>query len=434
MSLDFDNPLIQQHMYEGGFGLEKESLRVDLHGCLAHTSHPFANNPNIDRDFCENQTELITNVCSSAEAALNQLEELHKRVVMKLLSLESGQEFLWPFSNPPYVKGEIDIPIANFKGALHGKELYRQYLAQKYGKKKMLFSGIHFNFSFAEEILFEGYKNSGFRSYSDYKNQIYLELAKKTTEYSWLIVYLTAASSVMDGSFFDDNNAGEDVLPNYASVRCGKSGYWNDFIPLLDYSTLDNYVLSIQSYIDSGQLKSASELYYPVRLKPIGANSLENLKDKGINHIELRMLDLNPTSPIGIIKEDLIFLHLLIIYLISLKNEKFEMSEQVAAIKNVKRAAEYDDNHIEIECGWNETLNIKEASLRTLNDMKVFFDKYSNLYALNIIEFQKNKISKKNNRYAVAVRERFGHNYVTNGLALAQSYAEEIKKEAVNNV
>lgn len=434
MSLNFDNPFIQQHMYEGGFGLEKESLRVDLHGCLAHTAHPFADNKNIDRDFCENQTELITNVCSSVEAAWSQLENLHKKVVIKLFNLESGQEFLWPFSNPPYVRGEIDIPIANFEGALHGKELYRQYLAEKYGKKKMLFSGIHFNFSFAEEILSEGYKSSGFSSYFDYKNQIYLELAKKTTEYSWLIVYLTSASSVMDGSFFDDNNAGEDVLPNYSSVRCGKIGYWNDFIPLLDYETLDKYVLSIQSYIESGQLKSASELYYPVRLKPPGANSLENLKDKGINHIELRMLDLNPTSPTGIMKEDLIFLQLLIIYLMSLKNEEFEVSRQVAAIKNMKRAAEYDDNHIEIECGWNETQSIKNAALRTLNDMEIFFAEYNDMYALNIIEFQKNKILKKSMRYAVEVREKFGHNYVANGLLLAKSYAEIITKEAMQNV
>jgi glutamate--cysteine ligase len=422
-------------MYEGGFGLEKESLRVDICGCLAHTPHPFINNPNIDRDFCENQTELITNVCNSAEGAWNHLAKLHKTVVRELLGLKSGKEFLWPFSNPPYVKGEDDIPIANFRGELHGKELYRHYLAEKYGKKKMLFSGIHFNFSFAEEILAEGYRQSGCGSYFDYKNQLYLELAKKVTKYSWLIVYLTAASSVMDGSFFDDNNLGESVLPNYSSVRCGKVGYWNDFIPLLEYDgSLNAYVQSIQEYIDNGQLSSVSELYYPVRLKPSGENSLENLENNGIDHIELRMIDLNPLSPIGLMKEDVIFLHLLIIYLASLEDEKFTISEQVSAIKNIKRAAEYDDECIKIELGWNDTRNIKEAAANVLNNMEAFFARPADSYALRMIEFQKNKVAKSNKRYAAAVRERYKHNYVMDGLALAQAYAEEIEKEIAQNV
>ena len=57
--------------------------------------------------------------------------------VTTLLSLDSGKELMWPFSNPPYVLGENDIPIAVFHGKLKGKELYREYLAAKYGKHKM---------------------------------------------------------------------------------------------------------------------------------------------------------------------------------------------------------------------------------------------------------------------------------------------------------
>lgn len=99
--------------------------------------------------------------------------------VTTLLHLKTGKELMWPFSNPPYVLGEKDIPIASYEGVLRGKELYREYLAGKYGKRKMLFSGIHFNFSFSEKILEEGYRNSTFASLQEYKNQIYLELAKK---------------------------------------------------------------------------------------------------------------------------------------------------------------------------------------------------------------------------------------------------------------
>lgn len=149
-----------------------------------------------------------------------ELVSLQKKAVATLLNLKTGKELLWPFSNPPYVLGEKDIPIASYQGELHGKELYREYLVSKYGKRKMLFSGIHFNFSFSNALLEEGYAESGLDTIREYKDSIYLELAKKVTRYSWLIVYLTAASSVMDGSFFLDEERGRIVLKNLASPRC----------------------------------------------------------------------------------------------------------------------------------------------------------------------------------------------------------------------
>lgn len=70
----------------------------------------------------------------------------------------------------------------------------------------------------------------------------------------------------------------------------------------------------MEYYIRTGELREIRELYYPVRLKPKGENSLANLK-QGVDHIELRMLDLNPFSPVGISKEDLDFLQLFLFYL-----------------------------------------------------------------------------------------------------------------------
>lgn len=139
MSFNFDNQNIIKNMYKGSFGIEKESLRVQKDGFLAHTAHPFGNNPHIDRDFCENQVEIVTDIFDDTNSAFNQLSELHNNVVKKLKSLETGGEILWLFSNPPYVKGENDIPIASFKGSLKGKEIYRKHLAEKYGKKKCSF-------------------------------------------------------------------------------------------------------------------------------------------------------------------------------------------------------------------------------------------------------------------------------------------------------
>ena len=426
MSFDFNNPAIRQQMIYGNFGLEKESLRVTRDGFLSHTAHPFPDNPNMDRDFCENQTELITDVWDSVEGAWTQLAQLHTKAVRTLRYLDSGAELLWPFSNPPYVRGESDIPIATYHGRLHGKEQYRQYLAQKYGRRKMLFSGIHFNFSFSEELLHEGFRSSGQTDYRVYRDSIYLELAKKVTRYSWLIVYLTSASPVMDGSLFCDEDIGLDVPVRYASVRCSAIGYWNDFLPLLKYDDLHAYVQSIHDYVDAGQLREAAELYYPVRLKPKGENSLRNLEDTGVNHIELRTLDLNPLSPFGIEKQDLIFLHALMLYLMSKEDQRFEDFEQKMAIENVKQAAQYHVDSIRIETGWNAALPIRDAARGVLDDMSRFYSGLEYPELSQAVEKQKQKFSRPGGRYAEQVRERFGHDFVKNGLALAETYAAEL--------
>lgn len=424
MSIDFGNSSIKSHMWEGNFGLEKESLRVTAEGFLSHTKHPFPDNPNIERDFCENQTELITDVAKSIDDVWEQLAKLQKTAARTLLHLASGKELMWPFSNPPYVKGESDIPIANYQGKLRGKELYREYLASKYGKRKMLFSGIHFNFSFSEALLEKCYRCSDYASFQEYKDSIYLELAKKVTRYSWLVVYLTAASPVMDGSFFEDGAQGKDVLKNLASPRCSKWGYWNDFDPILEYDTLWNYIRSIETYVEQGQLKEAAELYYPVRLKPRGENSLEHLKESGVNHIELRMLDLNPLDPVGIRKEDLKFLHLFILYLMSLENEEFPLFEQIMAIKNEKRAAEYDEERIWIETGWSSGVSVRDAALHTLFSIEEFFESLGEKEAVELVRLQKRKIIYPQERYAVQVREKFQNHYVEQGLKLANMYAQ----------
>ena len=434
MSFDYKKPNIKKDMFKGSFGLEKESLRVTPKGYLAHTKHPFRDNPNMERDFCENQTEIITDVSDSVEGAWKQLAVLQKEAVDTLQYLKAGRELLWPFSNPPYVLGEEDVPIADFQGTYRGKKLYREYLAAKYGKRKMLFSGIHFNFSFSDTLIRKGYSQSGFSSFRDYKDSIYLELAKKLIRYSWLIVYLTAASPVFDGSFFKKEDLGKTVFKELASPRCSKIGYWNDFDPLLEFGTLQGYVECIGNYVKQGQLKEAAELYYPVRLKPHGENTLERLERFGVNHIELRMLDLNPLSSVGIKLEDLKFLHLFILYLMSLEDGDFLPFEQIMAIKNEKRAAQYDEKSILIETGWNSALPVRQAALHILTSMEQFCMSIGEPKLLEIIRFQEQKIFCPQERYAVQVKERFQEDYVKKGILLAEKNMKELEALICNKI
>ncbi len=415
MGLHRENKIIKEHLLTGGFGLEKESLRVDLDGYLSHVEHPFMGNPYIDRDFCENQVEMITDARSSCDLAYRDLEIIHKQTVKSLYTLETGREILWPFSNPPFVKGESDIPVAVFEGAQKGKEVYRQYLAHKYGKTKMLFSGIHVNYSFDDELLKEEYKYYPDLTYQQFKDQLYLELAQKIVYYVWMIVYLTAASPILDKSYKKDMSA--SIYHDLGSARCSEIGYWNDFVPVLKYDTIQAYVDSIQKYVDDGMLRAASELYYPVRLKPKGLNTNEHLRETGVNHIELRVFDLNPFSPIGIIKEDLRFVNLFIVYLMSLDKIDLDEDMQKQAIANEKAAARYDDTKIFIDGE-----NIKDKTLAILNDMEKYFDDDA---SKTTIQYQKDKLNK---RYVERIMEQYGDNYVGEGLRVAIENAIEICK------
>ena len=324
---------MKQYDLGGCFGIERETLRVDSAGRLAQTPHPFAYDPHITRDFCENQIELVTPVADSIDDALRHLAELDQQVRDVLTP---NGETLWLYSNPPHFDSEDEIPIADFTGDHSSKRQYRELLEKKYGKKLMLFSGIHFNFSFPEEYLHTlNTENEDFRSFRDV---LYLRLYKQLMRHSFLLVLLTSASPFYDLSLDFEGKSGI-IKSKYSSLRNSERGYWNRFLPVLDHSSLSAFTDSIRRYVDSGALYSASELYLPVRLKPQGVNSLENLAAHGVDHIELRMYDLNPEASLGIDSRDLKFAHLLMLYLLSLPDFDFTPDLQEQAVQNHQNAA-----------------------------------------------------------------------------------------------
>ena len=374
-------------IFKGYFGLERETLRVTSAGRLALSPHPFKSK-RLSRDFCENQLEIITPVCDSVKGALNALGKLDA-YARKTISKRG--ETLWLYSNPPYFESEDEIPIAQYKGKLSFEYDYRAFLEKRYGKRIMLYSGIHFNFSFRDEF---------FKKQAESKNELYLRLFKQLSRYSWLLVLLTAASPLYDRSF--DKKKPGLALNKDASPRSGSKGYWNTFIPALDYSSINDYVKSAEAYVKSGALYSAHELYLPVRIKPRGENSPENLKKTGIDHIELRMFDLNPLEKLGIAEKDLDFAHLLAVYLLSKKNFRFTKALQKEAVKNHQNAARYDLKDVRIG-----KKPIKEAALEVLDKMERYFSSFEDKNEINkILAYEKEKLTKK--RLCEQVREAIG--------------------------
>ncbi len=397
----------------GGFGLERESLRVDSEGRLAQTSHPFPGCPDIDRDFCENQVEIVTPVADSVDAVYDMIGNYHRKVVTGLKCLASGPEYLWPFSNPPYISGTDEIPIAQFTGELEERTRYRNYLCERYGKVKMTFSGIHFNYSYPEIFIESEMKRIGSGDKAEFTDHLYLELAKKLTEYSWLIVMLTSASPVNDRSFWELSEKRVCQDDTYASIRSSEDGYWNEFTPVLAYKNIRAYVDSINTYVESGSFISSKELYYPVRLKPRGDYSMEALKEKGVSHIEIRSIDLNPLAEYRIEKHDLKFIQKLIAWLTVAPESEFSENDQIAAISNMKKAAHIDLENIYISVNGEEK-NILEQGRRILKEMLDMFPDDEDVL------FQLDKINDPEKRYANIIKEKYSDDYTAKGLELAK--------------
>ncbi len=366
-------------LYSGGFGLERETLRVDAENHLAQTLHPFGDDNYITRDFCENQLELITPVCNSIDEVIASLETLHQKAE-KILS-EQG-EHIWLYSNPPHFNSEQEIPIARFSGEQSFKQNYREALEKRYGKRLMLFSGVHFNFSFSEALLHQWHQEQkNAVSFEAFRDKLYLNLYQQLFLHGYVLVLLTAASPVYDKSLDGDGLSGA-VRSEYASLRNSRRGYWNQFIPVLDYTNLHTFGEGIQEYIRKGLLFSVSELYLPVRLKPKGENTLASLVQNGVDHIELRMFDLNPLYPLGVNRNDLFFAHLLILYLAQQEEILLTPEQQEQAVRNHQNAALYYPDSI-----------LTENTLRLLDRMLVCFA--DNTEALSVIEYQKQKLTHK---------------------------------------
>ena len=94
------------YFFEGSFGLERETLRIDKNGRLAQTPHPF-DNPHLQRDFCENQLEIITGVNDSVKNAIAELAEWDLTARKKLAE---STEHLHIYSNPPNFSDASEIP------------------------------------------------------------------------------------------------------------------------------------------------------------------------------------------------------------------------------------------------------------------------------------------------------------------------------------
>ncbi len=300
-------------------GIEKESLRALVGGGLALTPHPTAlgsalTHPHITTDYSESQLELITGVHAGVDEVLSELTEIHQAVYRAL-----ADERLWVGSMPCGLPADETIPIGRYGSSNVGraKSIYRMGLGQRYGRRMQTISGIHYNWSLPG-VSTEGY----FGAIRNFRRE------------GWLLLYLFGASPALCDSFVHGRDHGLQrlsghtlYLPHATSLRMGRLGYQSDAQSSIavTYNCLESYAASLQDALsrpypayeaigvqtpggDYNQLSTSllqieNEFYSTIRAKRVirsGERPLHALRERGVEYIEVRLMDLDPFEPVGI--------------------------------------------------------------------------------------------------------------------------------------
>lgn len=423
---------------KGNFGIEKESIRVKKDGRLADTPHPEifgdkAKHPFITVDFSESQMELITPAEKSVKEAYDFLRNIHEVVSMNL-----KDEYLWSQSVPPILPDDKDIPIAKFPQNRE-LEIYREKLGEKYGRKKQLLSGIHFNFSFDDEFLEELYtllKPS--EDFKEFKNEIYLKISRNYFKYGWMIIYLLGASPVVHETYLQKcldkmkkYNGETYYFEDIVSFRNSSCGYRNKDEFFVDYKNVESYIESLNNLINQNIISSPKEYYSPIRLKTKNTKEILNeLKNSGVEYLEFRSIDLNPFSKIGIEELDLEFLHLFILFLYLKDDEEFTEKDYFRYLKNQELLANNGNSKdFKLICCEDTEVSPRDYSLilieeieKELKNIEAFTEKDR-----KILEFQRNKILSKSLYTEAVLKGVKEKGFVDLHIGLAEKYLEEMK-------
>ena len=331
-------------------GVEKESLRVDANGTLSKLPHPPGlgsplTHPSITTDYSEALLEFITPVEESVAGVLNQLEKTHRFAYQHL-----HQERLWVTSMPCIVHGDNSIPIARYGSSNIGqmKHFYRVGLSSRYGRLMQAIAGIHYNFSLSDDFWSHWQEIQGNTlPTASYRSECYLALVRNFYRYTWLVAYLFGASPAVCGSFVEGKKhqlepfgQSSYYLPYATSLRMSDLGYRSAVQEQVNFSldNLDGYVEALRKAtetphtpykdigvkVDNGYrqlnhnlLQIENEYYAPVRPKRVarsGEKPSHALRDRGIEYVEVRCLDLDPFSPVGIDQHTICFLDLLLFH------------------------------------------------------------------------------------------------------------------------
>ena len=338
-------------------GIEKEGLRVLPSGSLALTPHPLAlgaalTHPHITTDYSESQIELITGARLGVQECLDELTAIHQFVYQTLQA--QGGEMLWVSSMPCGLPTDETIPLARYGSSNVGraKSVYRMGLGHRYGRRMQTISGLHYNWSLPGVT-----------------SDQYFALIRNFRRHAFVLLYLFGASPALCPCFVQGRDhalqplgdSGASLyLPHATSLRMGRLGYQSDAQASLavSYNGLEGYANSLHEALtqpypayeavgvrnpggDYNQLATSllqieNEFYGTIRPKRTvrtGERPLHALRERGVEYVEVRLMDLDPFESVGIAAQTMRFLDVFLLHCL-LSDSPPDTPAEIAQIKH----------------------------------------------------------------------------------------------------
>ncbi|MDP2005179.1 MAG: glutamate--cysteine ligase [Rubrivivax sp.] len=338
-------------------GIEKESLRARPDGALALTPHPAAlgsplTHPHITTDYSESQLELITGVHGDVQQCLDELTHIHQFVYRTLADSAhaAGDERLWVGSMPCGLPTDETIPLGRYGSSNIGraKSVYRMGLGHRYGRRMQTISGIHYNWSLP-----------------GLSNEEHFALIRNFRRHAFLLLTLFGASPAVCPTFVAGRDHGLERLsehtlyhPYATSLRMGRLGYQSEAQSQLavSYNSIDSYADSLHdaltrpypayekigirnlggeyNQLGTTLLQIENEFYGTIRPKRVirtGERPLHALRERGVEYIEVRCMDLDPFEPVGISTRTMRFLDVFLLHCL-LQDSPRDTPEEIAEL------------------------------------------------------------------------------------------------------
>ena len=199
-----------------------------------------------------------------------------------------------------------------------------------------------------------------------------LGLIRNFRRHSWLLLYLLGASPAVCSTFVagrahELERLSEDTLhlPYATSLRMGKLGYQSDAQSSLavSYNDLQNYAASLHEastwpyppyeaigiregndyrQLATSLLQIENEFYGTIRPKRVirpAERPLHALRERGVEYVEARLMDLDPFCPIGITEGTIRLLDVFLLHCLLRDSPPDTPQELAAIVRNQQRVA-----------------------------------------------------------------------------------------------
>jgi glutamate--cysteine ligase len=269
-----------------------------------------------------------------------------------------GDEMLWVSSMPCGLPTDETIPLGRYGSSNVGraKSVYRMGLGHRYGRRMQTISGIHYNWSLP-----------------GVSSEEYFGLIRNFRRHAFLLLYLFGASPAVCSTFVAGRQhelqplgSGTMYMPHGTSLRMGRLGYQSDAQASLkvSYNSLDGYGASLQDALtrpypayeavgiqnpggDYNQLATSllqieNEFYGTIRPKRVifpGERPLHALRERGVEYVEVRLMDLDPFVPVGIAADTMRFLDIFLLHCLLTDSPPDTPQEIAALARNQHRVA-----------------------------------------------------------------------------------------------